>query len=52
MDVSMPLINGDEATRQIKKHLPNTRVIALSMYGQRGLPGDTVPGRLRHLFLT
>ena len=32
MDVSMPLINGDEATRQIKTHLPETRVIALSMY--------------------
>ena len=32
MDVSMPIMNGDEATRQIKKHLPNTRVIALSMF--------------------
>jgi CheY-like chemotaxis protein len=32
MDVSMPLIDGDEATRQIKKHLPNTRVVALSMF--------------------
>jgi DNA-binding NarL/FixJ family response regulator len=28
----MPLIDGDEATRQIKKHMPQTRVIALSMY--------------------
>jgi len=33
MDVAMPLIEGDEATRQIKMHLPQTRVIALSMYG-------------------
>ncbi len=32
MDVAMPLIDGDEATRQIKKHMPDTRVIALSMY--------------------
>jgi len=32
MDVAMPLINGDDATRQIKLHLPKTRVIALSMY--------------------
>ena len=32
MDVSMPLIDGDLATRQIKEHLPKTRVIALSTY--------------------
>jgi PAS domain S-box-containing protein len=32
MDVAMPLINGDGATRQIKLRLPKTRVIALSMY--------------------
>ncbi len=31
MDVAMPLIDGAEATRQIKQHLPNTRIIALSM---------------------
>ncbi len=34
MDVAMPLIDGDEATRQIKKHLPTTRVVALSMYDE------------------
>ena len=34
MDVAMPLMNGDEATRQIKLHLPQTRVIALSMYDE------------------
>jgi response regulator RpfG family c-di-GMP phosphodiesterase len=34
MDVSMPLINGDEATRHIKEHLPQTRVIALSTYNE------------------
>jgi len=34
MDVSMPLINGDEATRQIKTQLPQTRVIAPSMYDE------------------
>jgi two-component system, NarL family, response regulator NreC len=32
MDVSMPLMSGDEATRQIKKLLPEIRVIALSMF--------------------
>ena len=34
MDVSMPLMNGDEATRQIKRHVPGTRVVALSMYDE------------------
>jgi signal transduction histidine kinase len=37
MDVAMPLINGDEATRQIKMHLPGTRVIGLSMYEEPDL---------------
>lgn len=32
MDVSMPVMAGDEATRRIKQHLPRTRVIALSMF--------------------
>jgi len=32
MDVSMPLIDGDAATRQIKAIQPQIRVIALSMY--------------------
>ncbi len=34
MDVSMPLIDGDVATRRIKEHLPKTRVIALSTYNE------------------
>jgi signal transduction histidine kinase/CheY-like chemotaxis protein len=32
MDVSMPVMSGDEATRRIKEHLPETRIIALSMH--------------------
>jgi len=32
MDVAMPRQNGIEATRQIKFHLPETRVIGLSMH--------------------
>ena len=32
MDVSMPLMSGDEATRQIKTLLPDTRIVALSMF--------------------
>jgi two-component system, NarL family, response regulator NreC len=32
MDIAMPLLNGIEATRQIKKNRPQTRVIILSMH--------------------
>ena len=32
MDVAMPLMAGEEATRQIKHHLPGVRVVALSMF--------------------
>lgn len=32
MDVSMPELNGIEATRRIAEALPRTRVLALSMY--------------------
>jgi CheY-like chemotaxis protein len=36
MDVAMPLMNGDEAARQIRRHLPGTRIVALSMYEEAG----------------
>jgi DNA-binding NarL/FixJ family response regulator len=32
MDVTMPGMAGDEATRQIKLHQPRTRIVALSMF--------------------
>mgnify|MGYP001821610456 FL=1 len=32
MDIAMPLLNGIEATRQIRKTCPQTRVIILSMH--------------------
>lgn len=32
MDISMPLLNGLEATRQIHRDCPNVRVIALSVH--------------------
>lgn len=31
MDVSMPVMNGEEATRRIKEDLPRTRIVSLSM---------------------
>jgi PAS domain S-box-containing protein len=37
MDVAMPLVRGDEATRQIKLHAPATRIIALSMLDEAGV---------------
>jgi PAS domain S-box-containing protein len=37
MDVAMPLMSGDEATRRIKAQRPQTRVIALSMYDEAGM---------------
>jgi two-component system chemotaxis response regulator CheY len=37
MDLSMPQLNGIEATRQIKAFLPTTQVIMLSGYGDVGL---------------
>src|SRR3990172_5308402 len=32
MDIAMPILNGLEATRQIKRLLPETKVLALTMY--------------------
>ena len=35
MDITMPALNGIEATRQIVSELPDTKVIALSMHSDR-----------------
>ena len=32
MDIAMPILNGIEATRQLKKLMPQTKVIVLTMY--------------------
>ena len=32
IDAAMPLLNGIEATRQITKRVPNTRILILSMH--------------------
>lgn len=36
MDINMPELNGIEATRQIKRQMPNTRILVLTTYD-----GDT-----------
>ncbi|MBM4028460.1 MAG: response regulator [Planctomycetes bacterium] len=37
MDVAMPTMPGDEATRQIKALLPQTRIVGLSMFEEAGI---------------
>ncbi|MEN6338247.1 MAG: PAS domain S-box protein [Phycisphaerales bacterium] len=37
MDLAMPMMEGDEATRQIKQRMPETRVVGLSMFDEPGL---------------
>ena len=32
LDIAMPLLNGIEATRQITRRVPGTRIVVLSMY--------------------
>jgi len=42
MDVSMPILNGIEATRQIKSELPDIKVLALSVHAKREFVLDMV----------
>lgn len=42
MDMSMPLLNGVEATRLILKNDPNTRVMILSMHSDRHIVKETL----------
>ncbi len=40
MDIAMPVLNGIEAAKRIKRQLPNTKVIILSMYGHEHHIGE------------
>lgn len=42
MDVAMPLMNGIEATRQIKVRFPATKVVILSAYGDAAAMRDAL----------
>lgn len=42
MDVTMPVLNGIEATRQIKEELPETKVLALLVHAKREFVLDMV----------
>ena len=37
MDITMPVLNGVEATRVIRSEFPNVRVIVLSMHGMEAI---------------
>lgn len=47
MDLSMPELNGLEATRLILKAVPNTRVLILSMHNTEELVGETLQAGAR-----
>lgn len=42
MDVTMPVLNGIEATRQIKSELPEVKILALSVHAKREFVLDMV----------
>lgn len=37
MDIDMPIMNGIEATRAVKRNHPNVKVISLTMHKERGM---------------
>lgn len=42
MDITMPEMNGIDATREIKKILPDVKIIMCSAMGQQGMVVDAI----------
>ncbi|HWB99033.1 MAG TPA: response regulator transcription factor [Bryobacteraceae bacterium] len=42
LDISMPLVNGIEAARQLRRTLPGTKLIFLSMHGEPGYVSEAL----------
>jgi two-component system, chemotaxis family, chemotaxis protein CheY len=42
MDITMPEMNGVDATREIKKALPEAKIIMCSAMGQQGMVVDAI----------
>jgi DNA-binding NarL/FixJ family response regulator len=42
LDIAMPLLNGIEATRQIARRVPSTRIIVLSMHADEAYVGQVL----------
>lgn len=42
LDIAMPLLNGIEATRQIARQVPSTRIIVLSMHADQAYVGQVL----------
>jgi two-component system response regulator NreC len=42
LDIAMPLLNGIEATRQIARSVPSTRIIVLSMHADEAYVGQVL----------
>lgn len=51
MDISMPELNGIEATRQILQDAPGTKIIALSMHADKRFVGEMLSAGARGYLL-
>ena len=45
IDVAMPRLNGVETTRELRRRVPDTRILILSMYGDEAYVTQILRGR-------